>query len=110
MKTPQFWEAPETGDQYRVKGDAATKVRSRLARGPLKTKVIPFNPNSRDQIARALISKYEWKPSAFTPDGKPKVDEAVLSSLPYEECKVLSKYLMLNKRLGQLAEGREAWL
>lgn len=110
MKTPQFWEDEETGDRYRVKGDAATAVKPRLVKGPVKTKVIPFNPNSRDQIAKVLIDKHGWKPTLFTPDGKPKVDEAVLSKLPYDECSLLSTYLMLNKRLGQLAEGKEAWL
>ena len=82
MKTPQFWEDEETCDRYRVKGDAATAVKPRLVKGPVKTKVIPFNPNSRDQIAKVLIDKHGWKPTLFTPDGKPKVDEAVLSKLP----------------------------
>jgi len=38
------------------------------------------------------------------------VDEEVLKQLPYPEAQVLSEYLMVEKRLGQLATGKEAWL
>lgn len=78
----------------------------------LKTKVkyIPFNPGSRLQIAENLMKKYRWQPSEFTPDGRPKVDEEVLSSLDYEEAKLLSEYLLVEKRIGQLADGNEGWM
>jgi DNA polymerase I-like protein with 3'-5' exonuclease and polymerase domains len=69
-----------------------------------------FNPGSRDHISNRLISLRGWTPLEFTNDGKPKVDETVLSQLVYPEAKVLSRYLMLNKRIGQLAEGDQAWL
>ena len=75
-----------------------------------KTKTITFNPGSRDHIANRLITLKGWKPRKFTPDGKPVVDEAVLNSLKYPEAKLLSEYLMITKRLGQLAEGSVAWL
>jgi DNA polymerase I-like protein with 3'-5' exonuclease and polymerase domains len=38
------------------------------------------------------------------------VDETVLASLEYPEAKLLAEYLMVTKRLGQLAEGDQAWL
>ena len=53
---------------------------------------------------------YGWEPKEFTPDGKPRVDEAVLASLDYEVAKVLSRYLTIQKRIGQLADGNEAWM
>lgn len=71
---------------------------------------ITFNPNSRQHIANRLIEKYEWKPKDFTPDGKPQVDETVLSKLEYKEAKILSEYLLIQKRISQLAEGNSAWL
>lgn len=74
-----------------------------------KTKVIPFNPGSRQDIARGLKSLHGWTPRAFTPDGRPKVDEAVLRSLDYPEAKTLLEYLTVVKRLGQISEGTEAW-
>jgi hypothetical protein len=81
--------------------------------GKAKEKEIPFNPGSREEIAERFITKYGWKPSEFTPDGKPKVDEAVLSALSrlgYAEAKPLLEYLLIQKRIGQLAEGKEAWM
>lgn len=77
---------------------------------PLKAKVEVFNPGSRLQISQRLIARYGWQPTEMTPDGKPRVDEAVLSSLDYPEAKLLSDYLTIQKRLGQLADGDEAWL
>ena len=74
-----------------------------------KTKTIPFNPASRQQIADRLMRK-GWEPLAFTDSGEPKVDETVLSGIAMPEAELLSEYLMLNKRIGQLATGKQAWL
>ena len=76
----------------------------------LKDKVTEFNPASRDQIAKRLATKYGWKPTVFTPGGKPQVDEDILKALPYPEAQVLAEYFLLNKRIGQIAEGDQAWL
>ena len=75
-----------------------------------KFKSMQFNPASRDHIADRLITLKGWKPKKFTPDGKPAVDETVLKELHYPEAKLLAEYLMITKRLGQLAEGNVAWL
>ena len=74
-----------------------------------KVRIEEFNPASRDHIAKRL-QMLGWKPTDFTDGGKPKVDDSILSQLPYPEAKPLATYLMLEKRLGQLAEGKEAWL
>lgn len=76
----------------------------------LKPKTEPFNPGSRLQIAERLKERYGWEPVEFTPEGKPRVDEAVLGSLDYPEAVLLADYLTTLKRLGQLADGDEAWL
>lgn len=76
----------------------------------LKPKTEQFNPGSRLQIAERLIERYGWEPQEFTPDGRPRVDESVLASLPYKEAELLSRYLTVLKHLGQLADGDEAWL
>ena len=57
-----------------------------------------------------LIEKYNWQPTLFTETGLARVDEKVLSGLDYPEAKLLNESLMLQKRLGQLAEGANAWL
>lgn len=74
-----------------------------------KTKTIPFNPASRQQIADRLI-KRGWKPKDFTPSGEPKVDETILAGIDMPEAKLLNEYLMLNKRIGQIGSGKQAWL
>ena len=75
-----------------------------------KYETVTFNPNSRYHIANRLKDKYNWKPKVFTPDGKPQVDETVLNKLKYPEAKKLSEYLLIQKRLSQLADGNSAWL
>lgn len=74
-----------------------------------KTKTIPFNPASRQQIADRLMRK-GWKPKDFTPSGEPKVDEKILAGIDMPEARLLTEFLMLNKRLGQLGNGKQAWL
>ena len=39
-----------------------------------------------------------------------KVDESVLSTLEYPEAKLLAEHFLIQKRIGQLAEGNNAWL
>ena len=41
-----------------------------------------------------------WKPKQFTPDGKPKVDESILSELEYPEAKLLAEHFLIQKRIG----------
>ena len=74
-----------------------------------KTKEVPFNPASRQQIGERL-QELGWKPKVLTDSGIPKVDETILNGIDLPEAKLLSEYLMLNKRLGQLATGKQAWL
>jgi len=69
-----------------------------------------FNPASRLQIADRLIKLHGWKPQEFTEGGQPKVDETVLSKLPYPAAKLLARRFLIEKRIGQLAEGNQAWL
>lgn len=75
-----------------------------------RVKNVVFNPGSRDQIADRLIKLYDWEPTTFTDGGKPQVDETVLEALPYPEAKTLSESMMVEKRLGQCANGDKAWL
>ncbi|MDA9877871.1 DNA polymerase [Luminiphilus sp.] len=77
---------------------------------PLKDKVVEFNPSSRRQIADRLKTKYNWKPTVFTNDGLPKIDDTVLNSLDFPEAKLLARYFLLEKRIGMLAEGKQAYL
>lgn len=71
---------------------------------------VTFNPNSRAHIAKVLIDR-GWIPEEMTPTGSPKVDEDTLKSamdIPMTQ-KILD-FLLINKRIAQLAEGDNAWL
>lgn len=76
----------------------------------IKRKTVDFNPNSRDHIAMRLKAQRGWIPTEFTPDGRAKVDDSILAGLEWSEAKFLARMFMIQKRLGQLAEGNNAWL
>ncbi|WP_051247715.1 DNA polymerase [Inquilinus limosus] len=92
------WEAQPVTEEY-TEGVPYTKVSLR-----------EFNPSSRQQVADRLITLYGWEPDEFTPDGHPKVDETVLEKLPYDLAPLLTEFFTVEKRIGQLAEGEQAWL
>jgi DNA polymerase-1 len=73
-------------------------------------KTVHFNPSSRQHIAHVLKTKYGWEPEEYTDSGQAKVDESTLQGLSYPPVKKLIEYLLVDKRLGQLAEGQQAWL
>lgn len=118
-KTPKGWKVSVKGKTITAatKKDLKEILKSKGHKQSLadkaikmdnKTKKIPFNPNSRDQIAERLMAA-GWKPQSF--DGKrPKIDEAVLRSVGTPQADMLLDYLLLTKRLGQIAEGSNAWL
>lgn len=76
----------------------------------VKTTVVDFNHNSRRHIEFCLTKKYGWKPSKKTPQGHAIIDEVVLGDLDYPEAKKLSELFLIQKRIGQLAEGPQAWM
>ena len=77
---------------------------------PLKTRIHTFNPGSRHQVAERLRQRYPEITFDTTEKGNVKVDDDVLEILgeKYPEAKVLAEYQLLNKRLGQIADGKEA--
>jgi len=74
---------------------------------PLNDIVTPFNPGSRQQIAKRLQEK-GWKPKKRTEKGSVIVDEEVLASLDYPEAKALAEYMMLQKRIAQITSWLDA--
>ena len=61
-----------------------------------------LNLGSRQQVGRHLIH-YGWKPTVFTDAGQPKVDESTLKDVDIPEAKIIARYLMLQKRQGQVS-------
>ena len=92
-----------------IETDLINKLEPTIIVLKTKTKTIPFNPASRQQIADRL-QKLGWTPKEFTPSGEPKIDEKILAGIDLPEAALLTEFLMLNKRLGQLGNGKQAWL
>ena len=76
----------------------------------LKDSVTVFNPSSRHHVAQRLKDKYNWSAEQFTSDGKAKLDDTILSKLPYPEAKILCETFLLTKRIAQISNGSQAWL
>ena len=124
MKSPAGWTLRIEGEDQVEILSAETKVKLKeqlKARGLKQTllkeakkqgnkqKTTLFNPGSRQQIAAALLDLgYDLpkEPDATTP----KVDEGVLKKIDHPIAQKLLDYLLVQKRLGQLAEGQQAWL
>ena len=88
--------------------------------GAPMTKLLEFNPTSRQHIAWALSHFRGARFTKMTDTGKPKVDEATLSEvrdialsqgneLLHEECEMFIRLLTLQKWMGQLSEGSNSW-
>ena len=75
-----------------------------------KVKIEEFNPGSRQQIADRLRTQYGWVPGQLTDKGNPILNDDVLDKLPYPETKTLAEYMLIDKRLGQIADGNNAWI
>lgn len=99
--THSDWFTPKVNNKTRgyVKGVPFEKIR-----------VEEFNPGSRQQIAERLAQKYGWKPEKTTEKGNPILDDDVLETLPFPEAKPLAEYMLIKKRLGQIADGNNAWI
>ena len=69
-----------------------------------------FNPSSREHIAWWFKTFQGWKPTKLTPTGKAVIDETVLKEIGTEEALVFLSILVIQKKLGMLSQGTNAWL
>ena len=117
LKTPQWWEwVDENWLEY--KAETKTALRDKLKKagrksstideavaGPMKTREHPFNPGSRQQIAERLMG-LGVKFTKHTDKGAVIVDETVLDGIDLPEARLVSEYLMIQKRAAQIS----SWL
>lgn len=97
-----------------VPGPLFTPARDNKTRGYVKgaamTKLLDFNPTSRDHIAYVLKTFDGWKPTKATESGKDQVDEVVLKDHGTELALSFFRMLELTKHLGMLSQGANGWL
>lgn len=118
-KIPQYWEVvDDSWKEYRADTKGAllellkqsgvakpSKLIQEAIPGPMKVKVIPFNPGSRQQIAERLqVLGVEF--TETTEKGAISINEDILSDIDKPEAKLLNEYLMLQKRVAQVS----SWL
>ena len=70
-----------------------------------KTKYIPFNIGSRQQIADRLQA-LGWEPKHHTDKGNVIVSEEILNKIDMEEAKKFSRFFLLQKRIAQV----QSWI
>ena len=70
-----------------------------------KTKYIPFNIGSRQQIANRLVER-GWKPKRFTDKGNVIVSEEILDKINMKEAEQFSRFFLLQKRIAQI----QSWI
>lgn len=77
----------------------------------VKVELTPLNPRSRVQIVRRLL-EFGWTPEEFTETGNPSVSEVELHKIEeqFPAAASIAKYLLIQKRLGQIKTGDKAWL
>lgn len=108
---------PKAGETY-TKGGKLAKTLHYKDRPFTPIKYTMFNPGSRDHIIK-ILKDCGWVPTDFTDAGNPVVDDDALSLVvehklvPEEflpKIELIREYLTVQKLIGQLAEGDNAWL
>ena len=95
--------------------------------------LVDFNPTSNQHVYVFLRRRYGWEPEEFTDKSEippqwrylfrdlyrrknitgypePKIDDEILAKLEYPEAPILARAALLQKRIGQIAEGSKSWL
>jgi DNA polymerase I-like protein with 3'-5' exonuclease and polymerase domains len=75
-----------------------------------KIKLVEFAASNRNHIAKVLREVHGWVPTEFNESGAAKIDETVLQRANLPEADLIVEYLTLDKRISQLAEGKQAWI
>jgi DNA polymerase I-like protein with 3'-5' exonuclease and polymerase domains len=96
-----------------VDGGLFTPKRGNSTRGYVEgaamCKLKEFSPTSRDHIAWAFETFRGWEAVERTPSGRAKIDDNVLKEIGTPEALKFSRILELQKHLGQLSDGKNAW-
>lgn len=113
IDTIRWWGVPE----FRAKESPKWKepLKTRYLEGSWSTPIVwqEFNPRSRPQITKRL-QELGWEPEDedYTEKGNVKANDVILRRICVEfpVAEVLADLMALNKLMGQLADGSQAWL
>jgi len=94
-----------TDEANRLESWAKIEFEPTIVELKTKTKYIPFNIGSRQQIATRLEER-GWKPKQFTDKGNIIVSEAILDKINMKEAKQFSRFFLLQKRIAQI----QSWI
>jgi DNA polymerase I-like protein with 3'-5' exonuclease and polymerase domains len=79
-----------------------------------RVRVTQFNPRSRPHIVRHLRERHGWKPTKeqFTDNGSVSLDEDTMKTFigKVPGMEALVEHFLIQKRIGAVAEGNQAWL
>ncbi|MCE2576888.1 DNA polymerase [Komagataeibacter sp. FNDCR2] len=87
------------------------KVRGYVKGVPFqKRKMEALKPKGREQLAERLKLRYGWDAPRDGRTGRVNLDDAVLAKLDFPEIPIIREYYAIEKALGMLAIGKNAWL
>lgn len=119
IKTPKvggIFKKPKNKAQREGREPCELDTREYVAGAPYTpVEHVVFNPSSRDHIQKKL-QEAGWVPTKYTDKGAPVVDGEVLEGVRVDDPEkqaaidLIKEYLMIQKRIGQSAEGDKAWL
>lgn len=110
---------PKAGAMYNKGGKTKAKTLYFEGRPYTPVKYIEFNPGSRDHIIKCLKEVCGWVPTKKTDAGNDSVDDETLKAMIEHntfgtemtyKIQLIRDYLVNQKTLGMLADGKNAWL
>jgi DNA polymerase-1 len=107
MKSAMDLRSTLSIEQTKIEAEMQQVFEPTIIQLKTKTKTIPFNPGSRQQIADRLI-KRGWKPKEETEKGNIIVNEKTLADCDIPEARIFLRYMMLQKRTSSLDQWIEA--
>jgi len=118
FKPLQNWVEMKEVARYRKDGQESQVYKNQVIKGAIKRKdgawgrweEIAFNPGSRHHIIRWMKEVYGWNSPEKTEKGTPIINEKVLKNVKLPEAQMLRQYFLVQKVLGMVAEGANAWL
>jgi len=95
------WDTP-SGKGVRLTAEEYETLSQPAVFSTTRTTTVDFNIGSRKQVGEYLV-EFGWKPTEFTVNGRPVVNEKTLSSIEgIPEAELIKDYLMYQKREAQI--------